>query len=149
MALFRYGRDMDPVNALFRLQEELQRAFESPNGLGLGLLGRGVYPPVNIFRAGDDVVIRMEVPGFTAESLSIESLGQTLTVSGKPPAESQAAQGGYHRREREAKEFSRSIQLPREVDSARASAQYKHGVLTVRVPAREEAKARQISVQSA
>jgi HSP20 family protein len=148
MALFRYGRDLDPVNALFRLQEELQRAFQSPNGLGLGLLGRGAHPPVNIFGAGDDVVIRMEVPGFAPESLSVESLGQTLTVSGKPPAESQA-KGGYHRRERAASEFARSIQLPREVDPARASAQYKHGVLTVRVPAREEAKARQISVQSA
>lgn len=147
MALFRYGRDMDPVNSLFRLQEELQRAFQSPNGLGLGLLGRGAHPPVNIFRAADDVVIRMEVPGFAPESLSIESLGQTLTVSGKPANESEA-QGGYHRRERAASEFSRSIQLPREVDPARASAHYKHGVLTVRVPAREEVKARQISVQS-
>ena len=148
MALFRYGRDLDPVNALFRLQEELQRAFQSPNGLGLGLLGRGAYPPVNIFRAGDDVVIRMEVPGFAPESLSVESLGQTLTVSGKPSAESQAS-GGYHRRERAPREFARSIQLPREVDPARATAQYKHGVLTVTVPAREEAKARQITVQSA
>ena len=148
MALFRYGRDMDSVNALFRLQEELQRAFQSPNGLGLGLLGRGAHPPVNIFRAGDDVVIRMEVPGFAPEALGVESLGQTLTVTGKPPVESPAP-GGYHRRERGASEFSRSIQLPREVDPARASAEYKHGVLTVRVPAREEAKARQITVQSA
>ena len=147
MALFRYGRDMDPVNSLFRLQEELQRVFESPNGLGLGLLGRGAHPPVNIFRAGDDVVIRMEVPGFAPDALSIESLGQTLTVTGKPTAETEA-QGGYHRRERGANEFSRSIQLPREVDAGKATAQYKHGVLTVRVPAREEAKARQISVQS-
>jgi HSP20 family protein len=148
MALFRYGRDMDPVNSLFRLQEELQRAFESPHGLGLGLLGRGAHPPVNIFRGGDDVVIRLEEPGFAPEALSIESLGQTLTVSGKPPADSHA-EGGYHRRERVASEFSRSIQLPREVDPTRATAQYKHGVLTVRVPAREEAKARQITVQSA
>jgi HSP20 family protein len=148
MALFRYGRDMDSVNSLFRLQEELQRVFESPNGLGLGLLGRGAHPPVNIFRADDDVVIRMEVPGFAPDALSIESLGQTLTVTGKPPAET-GAQGGYHRRERAASEFSRSIQLPREVDAGKATAQYKHGVLTVRVPAREEAKARQITVQSA
>jgi HSP20 family protein len=103
---------------------------------------------VNIFRAGDDVVIRLEVPGFAPEALSIESLGQTLTVSGKPAGESHA-EGGYHRRERVASEFSPSIQLPREVDPARATAQYKHGVLTVRVPAREEAKARQITVQSA
>jgi len=45
-------------------------------------------------------------------------------------------------------EFSRSLQLPRDVDPAQAAASYKHGVLTVRVPARAEAKPRQIAVSA-
>jgi HSP20 family protein len=147
MALFTFRRELDPVNALFRLQEELERVFQNPRGLDLGLSGRGVHPPVNVFRSGEDVVIRLEVPGFAPENLAIESRGQTLTVSGKrveePPAE-----GAYHRRERVAGEFSRSIQLPRDVDPAQATASCKHGVLTVRVPARAEAKPRQIAVSA-
>ena len=145
MALYRYGRDLDPTNALFRLQEELERAFESPYGHGLGLLGRGVHPAINIFKSGEDVVLRIEVPGFAPENLAIASQGQTLTVSGKSVTPPEAS-GSYHRRERASGDFSRSIQLPREVDPARATAQCKHGVLTLRVPAREEVKPRQISI---
>jgi HSP20 family protein len=147
MALFRYGgRDLDPASALFRLQEELDRAFESPFGRGLGLLGRGVHPALNIFKSGEDVVLRIEVPGFAPENLAVTSQGQTLTVSGKPAAQ-EVPKGGYHRRERAGGEFSRSVQLPREVDPSRATAQCKHGVLTITVPAREEVKPRQISIQ--
>ena len=138
----------DPVNALFRLQEELERVFQNPRGLDLGLSGRGVHPPVNVFRSGDDVVIRIEVPGFAPESLSIESRGQTLSISGKRSDEEQAAQGAYHRRERSSGEFSRSLQLPRDVDPSQAVASCKHGVLTVRVPARAEVKPRQIAVNA-
>jgi len=99
MALFRYGRDLDPTNALFRLQEELERAFESPFGHGLGLLGRGVHPAINIFKSGEDVVLRVEVPGFAPENLTIASQGQTLTLSGKPGTPLEAS-GSYHRRVR-------------------------------------------------
>jgi len=145
MALFTFSRELDPVNALFRLQEELERVFQNPRGVDLGPSGRGVHPPVNLFRSGDDVVIRLEVPGFAPEDLSIESRGQTLSVSGKR-AQEPAAEGAYHRRERFAGEFSRSIQLPRDVDPSQAAATCKHGVLTVRVPARAEVKPRQIAV---
>jgi HSP20 family protein len=145
MALFQYGRDLDPLNALSRLQQDLERTFDSPFGHGLGLLGRGVHPAINIFKSGEDVVLRIEVPGFAPEDLGVTSQGQTLIVGGKPAAQPQVS-GSYHRRERASGEFSRSIQLPREVDPARASAQCKHGVLTIRVPAREEVKPRQINV---
>lgn len=145
MALFRYGRDLNSADALFRLQGELERAYESPFGHNLGLLGRGVHPSCNIFRSGEDVVLRIEVPGFAPESLVVASQGQTLTVSGKSGRQPDAA-GSYHRRERSGGDFSRSIQLPREVDPARATAQCKHGVLTIRAPAREEVKPRQISI---
>ncbi len=145
MALFRYGKDLDPANALSRLQQELERAFESPYGHGLGLLGRGVYPAINIFKSAEDIVLRIEVPGFAPENLEISSQGQTLTVSGKSVTQPPAA-GSYHRRERASGDFARSIQLPREVDPSRATAQCKHGVLTLRVPAREEVKPRQINI---
>jgi HSP20 family protein len=147
MALFTFSRELDPVNALFRLQNELERVFQSPRGHDLGLLGRGVHPPVNLFRQNGDVVIRIEVPGFASEDLSIESRGQTLSVSGKR-SEEPAAEGAYHRRERFTGEFSRSIQLPRDVDPSQAVASCKHGVLTVRVPERAEVKPRQIAVTS-
>lgn len=147
MAVFTVGRDTGPANPLFRLQEELRRAFESPFGHGLGLFGRGVRPAINIFKptGSDDLVIRIEVPGFAPADISVESQGQTLVVTGKPGAQA-SAEGAYHRRERVTGEFSRSIQLPRDVDPARTTAACKNGVLTLNVPAREEIKPRQIAV---
>jgi HSP20 family protein len=135
------------MSALLQLQEELSRAYESPFGQGLGLIGGGVRPPINIFksRTGEDLVIKLEVPGFGPADITVENRGQTLTVSGKP-ADLPPSEGAYHRRERSVSEFSRSIQLPRDVDPARATAQCKNGVLTLNVPAREETKPRQISV---
>jgi len=117
MTLFAFGRELEP------------------------------QPAVNVFRANEDVVIRMELPGFAPENLSIESRGQTLTISGKR-SEEPAAEGSYHRRERFVGEFSRSLQLPRDVDPSLAAATCKHGVLTLRVPARAEAKPRQIAVSA-
>lgn len=147
MSVFGLSRDFDPANALARLQNELGRAFQNPFGWELGLTGRGVQPPINVFKDGDDVIVRLQVPGFAPDQLSIEGRGQTLVVAGKREP-SAPADGGWHRRERGATAFSRSVQLPREVDPAQAVASSKHGVLTIRVPARAETKSRQIAVSA-
>ena len=148
MALFRFSPALDPFNALMNLQRELDRAVDNPLGFDFGLSGRGVYPPVNVFSDKDGYVIKMEVPGMDSTQLQIEAHGRTLTLSGK--RETAAPQGGsFHRRERRGGEFSRSLQLPADLDLARAEASYKHGMLTVRIPKREEAKPRQITVKAA
>ena len=148
MALFRLSSGLDPVSGLLTLQRELERVFDKPFGIDLGPSGRGVFPPLNVFNDRDGVVIKMEVPGVAPEDVNVEAHGRTLTVSGKredaPPQE-----GSFHRRERGAGHFSRSLQLPADVDTTRAEASVKHGLLTVRIPKKEEAKPRQISVKAA
>lgn len=148
MSLFRYCEPFDSVDGLMALQRELERAFEKPLGVDLGLSGRGVFPAVNVFNNHDGCVVRLEIPGVSPEQLSIQSQGRTLTITGK--REIPAPDGGsFHRRERNSGEFSRSIQLPDDLDPSRAEATYKHGILTIRVPRKEEAKPRQITVQAA
>ncbi len=147
MALFSLTRDFDPVNALLRLQKDLDRVYENPVGVDLGVSGRGVYPPANLFRDENGLAIRIEVPGFAPEHLAVESRAQTLIVSGKPDT-TEPADGSFHRRERRAREFSRSLQLPRDVDPSRATADCKNGILIIHVPLREEVKPREIEVRS-
>jgi len=148
MALFRFTPTFDPLNALLNLQRDLDRVFDKPLGLDLGLSGRGVFPAVNVFSDRDGYVIRMEIPGVSPEQINIESHGRTLTLSGK--RESAAPQGGsFHRRERSSGQFSRSLQLPADLDLSRAEASYRQGMLTVRIPKKEEAKPRQITVKAA
>lgn len=134
----------DPWNALLRLQGELERAFEQPI-FGSGLSGRGAFPPVNVFRGKEGYVARFEVPGLAPEDLSLESHGRTLTVSGKREVR-EPSEGSLHRRECWSGEFSRSLQFPEDANPAEATAECRDGVLTVRVPQREESKARRIEV---
>jgi HSP20 family protein len=148
MALFRFTPALDPINALMNLQRELDRVFDNPRGLDLGLSGRGVFPAVNVFSDQDGYLVRMETPGVSADQINIESHGRTLTISGK--RESGASQGGsFHRRERNGGQFSRSLQLPADLELSRAEASYKNGMLTIRIPKKEEAKPRQIAVKAA
>jgi len=135
----------DPWNALQHLQAEIDRAFDQPQGFGLS--GRGAFPPVNVFRGKDGYVARFEVPGLAPEDVSIETHGRTLTVSGKRET-CEPAEGGIHRRECWAGEFSRSLQFPEDADTANTSAECKHGVLTLSIPHREEARPRRIRVQA-
>ena len=149
MATLRFP-DWDPFRELLELQGELERVFGRPYGFDLGLSGRGVFPLVNVFTDRDAAVLMLEAPGVAPEDLKIETQGRTLQVSGKrewrgPKDE----KGSFHRREREFGEFSRSLQLPAEYDPTRAEASYKHGVLTIRVPKKEEAKPRSIAVRAA
>jgi HSP20 family protein len=148
MALMRFSSEFDPVDALLALQRELSSTFERPFGLDLGPSGRGVYPAINVFTDREGYVLRMEVPGVAPDGLEIETQGRTLRVSGKrdikPPGE-----GSFHRRERAVGEFSRSLQLPADLDTARAEASCKHGMLTIRIPKNEEAKPHQITVKAA
>lgn len=137
----------DPFNALLSLQQEIERAFDQPHGFGLGLSGRGAFPPVNVFRGTDGYVARFEVPGLASQDIGIEAHGRTLQVSGKREPRT-APEGSLHRRECWSGEFARSVQFPEDADLARASAECRNGVLTVRVPHREEAQPRRIEVRA-
>ena len=147
MITFPYPTRSSPVSALARLQEELGRAFGDPLELDLGLSGRGAFPPLSVFSNGDGATVRFELPGLAPEDLSVEVAGNTLTVSGKReplvPAE-----GNFQRRERWVGEFRRSLTLPQDLDLAKVTATHEHGVLTVHVPKRAEARSRQIAVKS-
>ena len=148
MALLHFSPSADPVSSLLALQRELERMIENPLGPNLGRSGRGVFPAVNIFSDKDNCVVRLEVPGVPADQISIETQGRTLTVAGQRDSAAPAG-SGFHRRERASGTFSRSLQLPDDLDVARTEASYAHGLLTLRVPRKEAAKPRQISVKAA
>lgn len=147
MALLRFD-PFDPISGLLALQGELARVLRSPD-FNLGLSGPGVYPPINVFESEDGLLLITEVPGLELEDFKVSSAGRTLTISSIRRAITMTGDGqGYHRRERAQGEFTRSLQLPDDFDLTKAEANYSKGMLTVRVPKREEAKPRQISVQS-
>ncbi len=148
MALLRYSSNLDPVSGLLALQSDLERFLRNP-GYGLGVSASGGFPPVNIFDAGDGVAVIAEVPGVDPKNINVSGQGHTLTIQGERRRESSTEATGYHRRERSFGEFSRSIQLPEQLDIDKAAASYDAGILTVKIPKAEAAKPRQIAVNPA
>ncbi|MFZ2063440.1 MAG: Hsp20/alpha crystallin family protein [Candidatus Binatus sp.] len=148
MALLRYSSNLDPMAGLLALQSDLERFLRNP-GYGLGVSASGGFPPVNIFDAGDGVAVIAEIPGIDPKSINVSGQGHTLTIQGERRRETSTEATGYHRRERSFGEFSRSIQLPEQLDIDKAAASYDAGILTVKIPKAEAAKPRQIAVNPA
>lgn len=146
MALVSFG-GLDPFENLLDLQRELDRLLAQPNqGLNMGLSARGVFPPVNIFEDQQgNFIFRAEVPGIAPEEIEVSVENRRLTISGerKPTGGS----GALHRRERRFGRFSRTLQLPENLDAENVSADCRDGVLTVRIGRREETKPRKIDVR--
>jgi HSP20 family protein len=137
----------DPFRALLRLQEEVEQALFRPLGWELRAAGRGSHPPLNVFRDEQGLVVHVEVPGYKPADLGVEANGRMLVISGKR-VEPEPAAGSFHRRERRGGEFKRTLELPRELDPSRAEATSRDGILTIRVPLREESRPRRIDVQA-
>ena len=107
-------------------------------------------PPVDIFQNGDhELVLKAEVPDMSREDIDITVENFVLTIKGEKKFAEDVKEEQFHHAERRYGTFSRSFSLPQTVDSAKVSAEYKNGVLTVRLPLREDARPRQIKVEVA
>jgi HSP20 family protein len=110
-------------------------------------MGHSWMPAVDIFETKDrEYVVKAELPDLKREDINVTFENGVLTLTGERRAEFDQNDGTYHRSERAYGRFTRSFTLPATVDANRINASYKDGVLTVRVPQREEAKPRQIAV---
>jgi HSP20 family protein len=110
----------------------------------------GWVPPVDIYETeAHDLVLKAELPDMAREDIELTVERNTLTLKGtrKRPAEVKDEQ--IRRIERRYGSFSRSFALPTTVDACKVTADYKNGILTVKLPFREEARPRTIPVQAA
>jgi HSP20 family protein len=106
-------------------------------------------PAVDIYESPEALFLKAELPDVKREDIHITVENGLLTLSGERKADSEVRQEQYHRVERSYGPFSRSFSLPTSVDGSNASAEYKNGVLTVRLPRREDAKPKRIDIQTA
>ncbi len=144
----------NPVAEMNRMQNELNsffRAFDEP------LTGRrmpfwstpGVrhYPLINMYEDKDNYQIEALAPGFDPNKFDISLTGNTLTLSGDNTPKEETQPENYLRSERFIGKFTRTFELPGEVNADNVNAEYKHGVLTITVPKAEHTKPRSIEVK--
>jgi HSP20 family protein len=146
MAIVRW----DPFRELNAVQERMNRLFsDAYRAADDDVMRRGVWaPPVDIFDSGNhELVIKAELPDMKKEDIDITVENNTLTLRGEKKMDSELREEHCHRIERTYGVFSRTFSLPTTVDTSRVSADYKNGVLTIKLPVREEAKPKQIQVQ--
>lgn len=134
----------DPFDALFHFQQALDQLRES-DWLDAGPSGQGAYPPLNVFRKGDDIVIITEVPGVKKSDLRIEAKGKTLRIAGTKAAGIDD-KASVHRIERRGGTFDRAITLPIEINADGIKAECHDGILALFVPRAEHDKPRSIAV---
>jgi len=107
-------------------------------------------PPVDVYSNGEhEIVLKAELPDMTRDAIDITVEDDTLTIKGEKKFAEDVKDEQFHRIERRYGTFSRSFSMPQTVDASKVTAEYKNGVLTVRLPLREEAKPRQIKVDVA
>jgi HSP20 family protein len=134
----------DPFEALFGLQQALD-AFRASDWLQASPSGGGPYPPVNVFRKGEDYVVLAEVPGIKKSDLEIQVKGRTIRIAGAKSV-NYADKASLHRRERLAGSFDRAFTVPVEIDADKVKAECHDGILAVFLPRAERDKPRSIKL---
>ncbi|GAB4389678.1 MAG: Hsp20/alpha crystallin family protein [Thermodesulfovibrionales bacterium] len=104
------------------------------------------FPSVDIFEDDANVIVKAEVPGVGKEDLEVSVEENMITISGEKKKEEKVEEKDYYRVERSHGSFRRSFSLPSEVESAKAKARFKNGVLEVTIPKSEKAGKRKIKV---
>jgi HSP20 family protein len=137
-------RVRDPFAALLGLQRAMDGVMGN-DWFGSRTSGTGAFPLVNVFNDGEDFVLVAELPGVKKEDLDIQVRGDTLRIQGKKTI-SYDDGASVHRRERATGQFDRTLTLPAEVDAAKVAAEYRDGVLTLRLPRAESAKPRTVTI---
>ena len=131
-----------------RLQEEMEHWLGRLGTNDPRRFARGVYPPLNAWEDDDNLYVEAELPELELSDLEIVvNDDNQLSIKGERKQPEQG-EGMWHLQERGHGSFSRMGELPMYVDSDKVTAEFKHGVLTITLPKRKEAKARRVEVKA-
>ena len=135
----------EPFRELATLQTEMSRLM---NGLfeGNGRAAQSWVPAVDVWETDNEVVYAFDLPGIPEEKISVELHDDTLTVTGEREHREERSEDGFYRYERRFGSFSRTLGVPQGVSDDGVSADYKDGVLEVRVAKPEVTKPRRIQI---
>jgi HSP20 family protein len=136
----------EPFRGLNTLQEQVNRLFED-NFTRAGHAELASWAPaVDIYETENELVVKADLPDVPEKEIDVRVENNTLTIHGERKFENDVHQDNYLRVERAYGTFTRSFSLPNTVNTEAIRADYRNGVLSVRIPKREESKPKQIKI---
>jgi len=129
-------------NDLYRLNREMNRVLSQSTG-------RTVYdfwPEVNVYANENEYIVAAKIPGIDKENISITFRDNSLKITGERKREEKPAVN-YHLKERHSGEFERNLLLDEKIDEQKATAEFKNGILLVKVPKSPESKPVKIEIK--
>ena len=137
----------DSLRDVAALQERVNRMFGAYGPPQEDITPSAWVPAVDIYSNGPhELVLKAELPDMKEEDIDLTVEDNVLTLRGEKKLDPEVTEEQFHRTERSYGSFARTFALPPTVDAGKVSAEYKAGVLTVRLPLREEAKPNKIKV---
>ncbi|MCU1262309.1 MAG: heat shock protein Hsp20 [Bryobacterales bacterium] len=131
---------VDPLHGLRLFEDAVTRMMSEPR------TSRPWSPATDIIETENELVLKVDLPDVQLNDIDVQVENQTLTIKGERHFERDDNSKGFHRIERSYGTFVRSFTVPSTVDTEKVAADYKNGVLTVRLPKKEAAKPRQVKV---
>jgi HSP20 family protein len=148
LAPFKAFRSLLAPEPVYTLQQRLNRLFEEaflPQGAEPFSL-EGWSPSCDIYETENEIVVKAEIPGVKKEDVKLSMQDNVLTLSGERKFEEETKKENYVRVERGYGSFTRSFTLPPSVDVKTISAEFKDGLLEVKLPKLEQAKPKEVEI---
>lgn len=139
----------EPFRDLMAMQDRMTRLIdETFSRIWKEDMAQGVWsPPVDILERGDEVVVKVDLPGVTQSEIDIRVEEGTLTIQGERKFVKESSEENYVQIERPYGTFRRTFSIPRTIDQESIKASYKDGVLRIILPRRQEIQPKQIVVE--
>ena len=106
------------------------------------------FPPINMWVDADSVTVTSEIPGIDVDDIEISVIGKSLTLRGSRKQDEMKDNESYHRRERWNGQFSKTVELPFNVETDRVDAKFSKGILSIVLPRAEAEKPKRIDIKS-
>ena len=145
---WRKGEDWGLTQMRREMDRFFDRFFEPWPLRGVSETGRWM-PSVDVSETEKELIVRAELPGIAPEEIDISLTGNAMTIKGVRKHEREEKKENFHLVERSSGSFSRSIQLPAEVNADKIKATYKDGVLSVSMPKAKAEAVKKIEVKAA
>jgi HSP20 family protein len=147
---------IEPINRdALTLRDAMERFWDVPMGLSpwrwaeLGADLEMAVPAVDVSETGAEYTLKAALPGWKPENVTITYEGGMVTIEGEVKEETEDKKDArYHRKEIRQRSFSRSFSLPADVDSAKAAAEFKDGLLMITLPKSEVVKPKRIKINA-